>query len=40
MVVAGAVALGAGGKVGVAVSGAGVYSENRIASEIQAYVDG
>ena len=37
---AGAVALAAGGKVGVAVSGAGVYSENRIASEIQAYIDG
>ena len=40
VVVAAAVALAGGGEVGVAVSGAGVYSENKIATDVKAYIDG
>ncbi len=39
IVVAGAVAL-TGGGAGVSVSGAGVYAENRIATDVKAFVDG
>ncbi len=36
----GAAALSGGGTTGIAASGAGVYSENRINSVVQAYIDG
>ncbi len=39
-VLAGSVALAAGGEVGVALSGAGVYTENRIGTDVKAYIDG
>ena len=40
IVLAGAVAIGGGGSTGVAVSGAGVYTENRIATDVRAGIDG
>ena len=40
LVLAGSVALGVGGTVGIGLSGAGVYTENRIAVHVKAFVDG
>ena len=39
-VAAGAVAVSGGGSTGVGVSGAGAYAENRIATDVQAKIDG
>ncbi len=39
-VMAGSVALAAGGEVGAALSGAGVYTENRIGTDVKSYIDG
>ena len=40
LVAAGAVSIGGGGSTGVAVSGAGVYTENRVGTDVRAGVDG
>jgi hypothetical protein len=40
LVFAGAAAIAGGGKVGVGVSGAGVYTENNIQAFVKAYIDG
>jgi hypothetical protein len=40
LVFAGAAAIAGGGKVGVGVSGAGVYTENNIQTDVKAYIDG
>ena len=39
-VLAGAVALAGGGKLGLALSGAGVYAENNISSDVRAFING
>jgi len=39
-VLAGSVAVGLGGTAGVGVAGSGVWSENRIAADVMAYIDG
>ena len=38
--VAGAVGVSGGGETGVAVTGAGAFAQNKIASDVKAYVDG
>ena len=40
MVLAGSVAVAAGGTVGVGVSGSGVWAENRIQTDVRAFIDG
>jgi hypothetical protein len=40
LVIAGAVAVSGGGTTGVGVSGAGAYAENRIKSDVKAFIDG
>ncbi|MCK9233336.1 MAG: hypothetical protein M0P04_11190, partial [Syntrophales bacterium] len=40
IVIAGAVALAGGGKAGIAISGAGVYAENAIATDVRAFING
>jgi len=40
IVFAGSVGIGGGGEAGIAVSGAGVYTENRIETHIKAFIDG
>ena len=40
IVIAGAVALAGGGKAGIAISGAGVYAENAIATDVKAFING
>ncbi len=40
VVLSGAAALSGGGSTGIAVSGAGVYAENKIKTFVQAYIDG
>ncbi|KPL11372.1 hypothetical protein AMJ85_03690, partial [candidate division BRC1 bacterium SM23_51] len=40
VVIAGSVAVAGGGKTGVGVSGAGVYTQNKIGTHVKAYIDG
>ncbi len=40
LVVAGSAAIGAGGTAGVAVSGSGVFAENKISVDVKAYING
>ncbi|MDB5862130.1 MAG: repeat-containing protein, partial [Ramlibacter sp.] len=40
LVVAGAIGISGGATTGIAVSGAGVYSENKVKTQVKAYIDG